>query len=445
MQLKNKPSIRQALATASCALLATQPLIAAESGDWVINLGTLFYDEKDRVSIVEPIAIVTYNYDDEDYVSLRLVNDTMTGASHNGASISSQSQTIPTHTTTSASGSAGPGTDTVVSPFAIPLSDFSDQRNAVGIDWQKAHSRTFRTIIGGNASVENDYNSFGSSVTFQRDTDDKLTTFTLGLALSIDAVKPGGGTPKPLAVLSSSDVNSRDDDDDDDEEDDHDDEDAADAAEHKLLTDVLVGITQVVSRNVLTQLNYSIGQSRGYLTDPYKIISRVDPTSGVTVDYLTEKRPDNRLRQAFYWKAAIHLPKDVVHLSYRYYWDDWSITAHTAEIKYYFNMGDHFYLMPSFRYYKQSGAKFFKYSLLNDQSLPDYASADLRLAPLQSTTRGLKIGYNFGRNTEVSFRAEYMQQWGEKNPSEAVGLQRQLDLFPNLEVTMYTVEISMDF
>ncbi len=166
---------------------------------------------------------------------------------------------------------------------------------------------------------------------------------------------------------------------------------------------------------MLTQLNYSIGQSRGYLTDPYKIISRVDPSIGNTIDYLTENRPDSRLRQAIFWKTVFHLPSDVVHLSYRYYWDDWSITAHTAEIKYRFNIGDHFYFMPNFRYYKQTGAKFFKYSILNGSQLPDYASADLRLAPMQSTTKGLKVGYNFSGNTEVSFRAAYMQQWGERS------------------------------
>lgn len=440
--MKTNKSIRLALAAASCALLIEQPVDAADSNAWVVDFGTLFYQEKNRVSIFEPMMIATNNFNEEDFVSFRLVNDTMSGASPNGAAVSSQSQTIPAHSTTSASGSSGTISNTVISPYATPLNDFSDQRNSIGADWQKAYSRTFRSILGLNLSSENDYSSLGGSVTFQRDTEDKLTTFTLGLSFSSDTIQPGGGIPQGLSLLSSSTGVHEDEEDDEHEHEENDD--SEDFGEQKQLNDLLVGITQVISRRVLTQLNYSIGQSSGYLTDPYKIVSRIDSTTGETIDYLSEKRPGGRIRQAIFWKTVIHLPSDVVNLSYRYYWDDWSIQAHTAEIKYRFNIGDHFYLMPNFRYYTQTGASFFKHSLLSDAPLPQYASADLRLAPMQATTTGLKIGYNFGGNTEISFRAASMQQWGDNHPPEAIGIQKEAELFPKLEVMMYTLEFSMD-
>ena len=289
----------------------------------------------------------------------------------------------------------------------------------------------------------------GGSVTLQHDTTDKLTTFTLGLSYSLDTVQPIGGVPDSLTTLSTTtnNLSAREEEDDGPRRSGDDEFEGENPGKQKRLSDILFGITQVISRRVLTQLNYSYGQSNGYLTDPYKIISQVDPTTGFTDEnnYRTEKRPDSRVRQAVYWKTVVHLPSDVIHLTYRYYWDDWSIKAHTAEIKYRFNIGDHFYLMPNYRYYQQSGASFFKYSLLSGEPLPNYASADLRLAPMYSTTSGLKLGYNFKRNTEISFRAEYMQQKGESNPAEAVGSQRQVELFPKLEVMMYTFELSMDF
>ena len=98
--------------------------------------------------------------------------------------------------------------------------------------------------------------------------------------------------------------------------------------------------------------------------------------------------------------------------------------------------------MPSYRYYTQTGAKFFKFNLLSSEGIPNYVSADLRLAPMQSTTSGLKAGYNFTENTSISLRAEYMQQWGGKNPA-AVGTQKDVNPFPRLEVMMYTFEFSM--
>ncbi|HFE37408.1 MAG TPA: DUF3570 domain-containing protein [Gammaproteobacteria bacterium] len=450
MQLKDKPSIRLALAAASCALLTDVPDVVAENGDWDVDFGALYYQEKDRVSIVEPVALLTRRFNDEDFVSIRLVNDTMTGASPNGASVSGDAQQIPVQTSTSASGSTRRGSPVIVEPKTLPVNKFSDQRNAIALDWQKAYSRNFRTIIGSNFSVENDYKSMGGSVNFQRDTTDKLTTFTLGLSLSLDLVGGRNTSLQSLSVLTKTRARKSDDDDDGENEGREEKEDGENErnffdGDRKWIGDILFGVTQVVSRRILTQLNYSVGKSSGYLTDPYKIISRIDAETGSTVDYLSEKRPDNRLRQAIYWKTVFHLPSDVVHITYRYYWDDWSVTAHTVALKYRLNLGRHFYLMPSFRYYKQSGANFFKYSLVNGRTLPSYASADLRLAPMQSITQGLKVGYNFSQDATVSFRVEYMQQWGEKNPSEAVGQQTQLTLFPRLEVMMYTFSLSMTF
>ena len=48
----------------------------------------------------------------------------------------------------------------------------------------------------------------------------------------------------------------------------------------KDVFDLVVGVTQVVSRNFLFQVNYSFSDSSGYLNDPYKILSVVDGLTG---------------------------------------------------------------------------------------------------------------------------------------------------------------------
>ncbi|MDH5426543.1 MAG: DUF3570 domain-containing protein, partial [Gammaproteobacteria bacterium] len=268
MQLKSATSVRLALAAASCALLADPPAQAAQRGAWVVNAGTLMYEEKDRVSIIEPALMATYKFNDEDYIDVRVVNDTMTGASPVGASVSSHPQTLPPMLSTSASGSVSNGT--YVAPEALPVNRFSDVRNSIAVNWQKAFSRTFRTVIGSSASVEGDYSSFGGSLTLLRDTADKLTTFTAGVSYSHDLINPVGGPPEPLTVLPLTLPEPEDHSTHGEEE-----HEASIIYKQKQLSDLMVGVTQVVSKHVLAQLNYSVGYTSGYLTDPYKIISRV--------------------------------------------------------------------------------------------------------------------------------------------------------------------------
>ena len=427
MQLNKKKSIRLALAAASCTLLADHALAAAGSDGWIINVGNLFYQETGRVSISEPMITAKHSYRDEDYISLRYVNDTMSGSSPIGASLSTEQQLIPVHSSTSSSGGPASPKYNLVEAYAPPKNKFADERTALGSDWQKAYSRTFRSLLGVNVSNEHDYGSVGSSLTLLKDTEDKLTTFTLGLSFSNDAVKPIGGKPQALNLIDPNSTIKN-----------------SSNKESKQITDALFGVTQVISRRVLTQLNFSAGKTSGYLTDPYKIISRVDSTTGITQDYFTEKRPDHRYRAAVYWKTVLHLPKDVIHLSYRYYRDSWSVKSHTLETDYQFNVTNHFYIIPSARLYTQTGASFFHYSLQTSNPIPAYASADLRLAPMISGTAGLKLGYNFSRNSEISMRVEHMRQYGEKHQAEAVGIQKQLDLFPTLQVWMYSIELTMD-
>ena len=427
MQLNKKKSIRLALAAASCTLLA-EHANATEANGWIINFGTLFYREDNRVNIMEPMVTAKHKYNEEDSFTLRYIRDTMSGASPTGASISTKQQLIPVQSNTSSSGSTNKYNP--VDPYTLPLSKFLDERIAVGINWNKSLSRTFHSILGANYSTEHDYRSTSGNITLLKDTADKLTTFTLGVSYSNDSVIPIGGVPIPLRLLQPPSIDNG--------------EATQGTRKNKQVLNGLVGVTQVISRRVLMQLNFSAGKTSGYLTDPYKIISQVDSITGITQDYITEKRQDHRYRAAVYWKTVVHLPEDVIHFSYRYYRDSWAVKSHTLKADYQFNITNHLYIIPSARLYTQTRAKFFHYSLLKNEPIPAYASADLRLAPMISATAGLKIGYNFGPNSEISARIQHMRQYGEKHQAEAVGLQKQLDLFPTLQVWMFNIELTMD-
>ncbi|MDC4227847.1 MAG: DUF3570 domain-containing protein [Candidatus Manganitrophus sp.] len=100
----------------------------------------------------------------------------------------------------------------------------------------------------------------------------------------------------------------------------------------------------------------------------------------------------------------------MVHIAYRYAWDDWGIRSHTADLRYRLELVRGHYLQGHLRYYTQTAADFYRYSLEEGAPLPQHASADYRLGNLITRSVGVKYGLPLGKRVELSIRAEYMQQ-----------------------------------
>jgi len=444
MQLKRRfNDIRSALALATCATLQGTAQAAGAGADrWQLDSALLDYGEKDRVEVFEPTLFATRSLSESESLTLRGVFDTMSGATPNGAVPAAAAQTF-----TSPSGN--PYT---VAPNELPTMDFKDQRGAVGFDWVKETANRVKRTLSGDLSAEKDYSSIGAGLSYAFDSEARMRTLAIGAGFSYDAVDPDGGKPPELSLTSAyrstgsgralaADTGRRDD---DEGEGGDGDDFSLFQGERKLSAQLLLGVTQVLSRRALMQFNYTLNLSSGYLNDPYKVVSLVD-SSGTPVDALFEKRPDHRSGNALFGKFVYHLPRDVVHLSYRYYWDDWGIRSHTADLSYRMALWEGAYLQPHLRYYRQSQADFYHTALLDTASRPDYASADYRLAEMQSTTAGLKLGISTGPHAELSLRAEFMKQTGENHPADAIGRLRELDLYPGLEATILQIGYTLEF
>jgi hypothetical protein len=444
MQLKKTKSIRGALATATCALLGShmpQPAVANEPGnDWEFDSALLYYSEKDRVTAVEPVISARRDLGDDQFLNFKFVVDALSGSSANGA--------VPADKTQTFSGPSGQKSYSVA-PNQTPLDPtFEDTRFAASILWEKPASRNLKTFFGANFSTETDYTSLGVSGTFTYDTNNKNTTFSAGAAFSHDTISPMGGAPDPFTEVPTSSTAGGEDEGDEDGEGGE----GGEGGETKNVSDFLFGITQIISRQTITQINYSIGQSSGYLTDPYKLLTVVDPVTGDLVPavdpnntwrYLYEKRPDTRTRQSLYWKINHQFTDDVVYLTYRYYWDDWDVKSHTVDLRYRFELGKHQYVQPHARYYQQTAANFHRYYLMDGEPLPQYASADYRLGDMTTTTLGLLYGVELDKHSEFNFRAESMKQSGDSYPAEAVGKLRDYNLFP--DVTAIILQASYNY
>ena len=128
-------------------------------------------------------------------------------------------------------------------------------------------------------------------------------------------------------------------------------------------------------------------------------------------------------------------------LGLRYYTDDLGIrSVQTIDFRFSRQSSDRFYWGPHVRYYHQSAADFYRLGLLSGQALPEFASADLRLAEFDGDTFGVRFGYTLQDGSLLVVRAEYYIQTGESHPNEAVGAQRSYDLFPTLYATILQVD-----
>ncbi len=411
--------IRRALAGATCALLGSHAT-AAGARDWDSEQAVLYYGEQDRVQVLEPTIFASRRVDDENRLTLRAVADVMSGATPNGATPSDTAQTF---TTASSRYTVAPG--------EAPRRDFQDFRGAIGFDWAHSPEPGRQRVISGDLSLETDYLSVGGSSTWSWDTRDRLTTVSAGLGGNLDWVFPDSGPPEPLAPLATAAVLE-----DDDGEGGEGGEGGFGQGKARYGANLLLGVTQVLTRASLLQLNYAHGEQAGYLNDPYKLLSVVG-SDGRPVDYRWESRPDRRASDALLGRLVWRLPwlHHVIHLSHRYYRDDWGIRANTTELKYHVDLGKRTYVEPHLRRYRQEAADFYRYYLTAGEPLPDHASADYRLGAFTSRLAGVKVARTMA-DGELALRLEYMVQSGDGHPGGTPGVLSSYDLYPDLKAAI---------
>jgi hypothetical protein len=434
MQLITSPgAVRGALMAATSTLLGLSPNSMAAT--WTADSTVLYYQESDdRVQAIEPVVNARGDFGNDRFLNIKAVIDTLSGASPNGASPSNVPQTF--------SRPSGKGGYTTAAG-AIPLdSTFEDTRFAVSSNWEQPLDRMTRLNVGASVSAEQDYGSLGMNGAVARDINNKNTTLSAGAALSLDKIDPQGGTPDPFSAMAPPGSGNAGDEGEEEGEDDGEEGIGGFGGKSKTVFDVLLGVTQIIDRRTLMQLNYGLTYSSGYHEDPYKLLSVVDGNTGATQNYLYEKRPDTRLRNSVFWQVKHHLTRDVVDLTYRYYWDDWGISSHTVDLRYRWQFASKHYLEPHARYYTQAAADFYHHSLVANRPLPDYASADYRLAEFDAVTLGLKYGLRLHNDDEVSVRFEIYRQTGVARPDDAIGIQRNYDMYPDMTAVIAQVSYS---
>lgn len=419
-----RPSLRSSLALATATLLGGGSSASA-SAPVQTDASVLYYSEVDRVTALEISASASRELREDHRLTITFLFDALTGPSPNGATPSLEVQTFTT--------ASGNGTYTIDPGQETLDPSFHDTRFAFTAGYEMPWGRFTDVNFGGRFSTEHDYFSASLNGGISRDLFARNTTLSLGLSYAADQWRPEGGIPTPLEEMADVGPNQP----------------REGSSDSKGVLDAVFGVTQVLGRQTIGRVNYTLSSSNGYLTDPYKFVSVVfgpqatDP--GEPLTQLFESRPDSRLRHSIYAQVKRFIHGSVVDASYRYHTDDWGVDSHTGELRFRQPVGGQYFVQPHVRYYRQKEADFFQRFVVEGQPVPTQASADPRLAAYEALTLGLKAGRVMPDGNELSVTLEWYRQFGMRGPPDAFGSLNGLPLWSEADAIMLRVGYGYDW
>jgi hypothetical protein len=232
------------------------------------------------------------------------------------------------------------------------------EQKSLSLDYLRGKSTYSLSYVN---SAENDYKASTYSIGISQDMFGDLTTVSFGYSQGLDKI---GSSVDPSFAREIERRNYR------------------------------VGLTQVLTRNMLLSLNFETVTEQGYLQNPYRFMRYVNPLGGYirAPEVFPSTRTGNagsaRLKYYLPWRAALDG-------QYRFYTDTWGIFAHTAGIEYTHPLpGGRWVLSGSYRFYKQNSAVFFS-DLFPYADAQNFMARDKETSALSSNTIGIGAAYEF--------------------------------------------------
>lgn len=215
-------------------------------------------------------------------------------------------------------------------------------------------------------SIENDYQSHNLHVGVSQDLARKNVTLALGYSLSLDDVGRSG-----------------------------------DANFHRGLDvhTVDASYAQVLGPKTIGQLSYTLQYASGYMASPYRYV-RIETSPDFKVP---ETMPDTRIRNAAVLAINRHVGESsAIGADYRFYYDDWGVSSHTFQFRYFVGFGP-LELRLRARFYYQSGAFFYQKDYFGIQP---YVTTDRELSDFFSTVVGGKLSWKIPLSKSATLELE---------------------------------------
>ena len=157
-----------------------------------------------------------------------------------------------------------------------------------------------------------------------------------------------------------------------------------------------LGLSQVITRNLIVGATLETITDEGFLNNPYRTVRYVDPTNpGVGYSFEDEVYPSTRTSNAVAFRGRYFLPyRAAVSAQYRWFNDTWGILAHTAQIGYTHPWGQKWIFDAKYRYYTQEAADFYS-DLFPRAQAQNFLARDKELSTFVSNTVGIGVTYEF--------------------------------------------------
>lgn len=280
-----------------------------------------------------------------------------------------------------------------------------DQRLAVSGQVSTRIEDATLSVSGGN-STEWDYRSNFFNLDGTLDLNQKNTTLAAGFGYASDEVWADGGNQGRVHEKYTN---------------------GKEIGGNKDVYQGLLGVTQILDKSSLVQVNLTVGNSSGFLSDPYKSawVNNVPSTSSFQNHFCTQSvnfsfqnnlcadtRPGSRTQEAV-MARYIHNFEDLnqaaLHLDYRFYSDTWNVNSHTFEMAWYQPLPYEIMLAPHVRYYSQRSSFFYE-TVYNAPTSDNYYSSDYRLASFGSVAGGLTLNKEIYKRFNLGAGVEWYQR-----------------------------------
>jgi hypothetical protein len=252
----------------------------------------------------------------------------------------------------------------------LSASEYKEERTqkSLGLEYLRGKSTYSMGVIG---SDESDYTADTAYFSLSQDLFGDLTTVTLGFRRGWNDVFRN--------VKNADGSRTRDDT-------------FADQVDTRAYS---LGISQVLTRNLIMGLNYEAITDEGYLNSPYRSVRFVSPgdPSGFALE--REIYPRTHTSNAVSTRLKYYLPyRAAVEGNYRFFSDSWGVVAHTLDLGYTHPAFQRWVFDGRVRYYRQTAADFYR-DLFPRQNFSNFLARDKELSTFNSFTIGVGAAYEF--------------------------------------------------
>lgn len=158
-----------------------------------------------------------------------------------------------------------------------------------------------------------------------------------------------------------------------------------------------LGFSQILHKNLQGSLALDFVQQQGLLSTPFQRVYFSDVADSFIEGFQladdVERLPDSRFKIAMGGRLNWFLNQSItVRTFYRYYLDDWGINSHTASVEVPVKISDKFTLYPSYRYYQQTAADYFR-GYETHVSTQEFYTSDFDLSQYVANQFGFGVSY----------------------------------------------------